>query len=120
MWCVCVCVCVCVFVCVCVIELCQCDFSGGEHTLVCSINGSQEKLCMDTDSALQPYTQYEYKVQAFNSQGMTASVWTRVTTKEAPPQDVPVPLVKVPTIYSPSYVSLTNFCVDYSSCQHTK
>ena len=50
---------------------------------------------MDADPALLPYTQYEYMVAAVNSQGMAASQWAVVTTKEAPPQDVPAPLVMV-------------------------
>ena len=37
-------------------------------------------------SELTPYTQYEYKVVANNSKGMTPSPWTPVRTMSAPPQ----------------------------------
>ena len=70
----------------------NCYSSGGERKLV--YNGSLESH-MDADPALLPYTQYEYMVAAVNSQGMASSQWAVVTTKEAPPQDVPSPLVMV-------------------------
>ena len=49
----------------------------------------------DRDSELQPYTEYEYMVMAFNSEGLVSSEWERTRTKEAPPFGVPVPIIKV-------------------------
>ena len=49
----------------------------------------------DRDSELQPYTEYEYMVMAVNSEGLVGSSWERIRTREAPPEDVPAPTVKV-------------------------
>ena len=41
-----------------------------------------------TDTGLEPYTRYEYKVRASNSRGFTDSPWQTVQTRQAAPQGV--------------------------------
>lgn len=49
------------------------------------------------DIAVRPYSDYEYMLTAYNSEGQTSSPWQRVRTKEGPPEGVPAPVVKVCT-----------------------
>ncbi|XP_052767673.1 usherin-like isoform X2 [Mya arenaria] len=51
-------------------------------------------------SDLSPYTQYEYKIVAGNSQGDVSSPWTLVRTKAAPPKGLTLPLITVTGAYS--------------------
>ena len=66
--------------------------TGGPRKLL--YQGPAESF-RDRDSQLLPFTEYEYLVSAFNSEGYVSSEWERVRTKEAPPFGVPPPVVKV-------------------------
>ncbi|NXO10183.1 USH2A protein, partial [Oriolus oriolus] len=43
------------------------------------------------ESALQPFTEYLYRVVALNEGGSVSSVWTHARTRESVPQNVPTP-----------------------------
>ncbi|NXW74760.1 USH2A protein, partial [Hirundo rustica] len=43
------------------------------------------------EGALQPFTEYLYRVVALNEGGSVSSVWTQVRTRESVPQNVPTP-----------------------------
>ena len=77
-----------------------------ERTLVYS--GTQVSH-VDDDTALRPYTRYEYMVTAVNSQGKADSEWRRIRTKEAPPENVPPPTITV-------YFILQR--ANYDECHH--
>ena len=49
----------------------------------------------DQDPVMEPFTTYEYKVVTTNSEGSADSQWNNVLTKEAPPEGVPAPVIKV-------------------------
>lgn len=51
-------------------------------------------------SELTPFTDYEYKVVAGNSQGDVSSPWSKIRTKAAPPQGLPQPSVTVMGAFS--------------------
>ncbi len=68
------------------------DVAGGPRTRLYS--GAAERY-EDRAAELQPWTEYEYLVEAFNSAGSFSSSWERVRTDAAPPDDVPAPVFKV-------------------------
>ena len=55
---------------------------------------------LDNDPALKPFTVYEYAVMAYNQIGSVSSLWKDVKTKEAPPDNVPAPKIKVSKLLS--------------------
>jgi len=50
---------------------------------------------LDESAELEPFTDYEYKVTAFNSRGQISSQWSRVRTATSTPQHVPAPTIVV-------------------------
>ena len=68
------------------------DFVGGNRKLI--YTGLDERY-IDNDAELKPWTQYEYMVIVFNSKGQYSSQWDKVRTKEAPPEELIAPKVKV-------------------------
>ncbi|KAJ7988957.1 hypothetical protein DPEC_G00314570 [Dallia pectoralis] len=54
-------------------------------------NGPLEFI--DASDALRPFSQYQYKVHAHNSQGSTNSKWASAVTMEAGPEEMAPPLV---------------------------
>ncbi|KAH9519521.1 Usherin [Bulinus truncatus] len=50
-----------------------------------------------TDTNLQPYTTYQYRIQAYNALGSTLSPWQSVTTLQAAPDRVQPPTVQLVT-----------------------
>jgi hypothetical protein len=65
---------------------------GGSGILVYS--GDSDEYT-DIDPALQPYTQYQYRVVAYNAEGQVTSDWDTTRTQEAPPVGVFPPIVQV-------------------------
>ncbi|XP_067901794.1 usherin [Heterodontus francisci] len=61
--------------------------------LVLVYNGSSTLF---QDTALLPYTEYEYQVSSVNSAGKTSSAWSRSRTGQAPPEGM----------YPPSFLSV--------------
>lgn len=49
----------------------------------------------DTDSKLKPFTDYQYRIRAFNNVSDTNSPWSGVKTHQGFPEQVPSPTVKV-------------------------
>ncbi|ELU01149.1 hypothetical protein CAPTEDRAFT_219707 [Capitella teleta] len=82
-------------------ELYRRDYTGSREDVL----GATSKLLFsgidlnyqDQDPEMKPYTTYEYKVLAANSEGSADSQWNHVLTKEAPPEGVPAPIVKYTT-----------------------
>ena len=70
-----------------------------------------DRSYQDRDPALLPYTSYEYKVVAANTEGTTHSLWGHVLTKEAPPSGVPAPIVKVRLASAMHSASSVGSCV---------
>ncbi|KAM8817678.1 usherin isoform 1-T1 [Rhynchonycteris naso] len=54
----------------------------------------------DAADTLQPFTHYEYRVHAHNSQGSVQSLWASARTLEAPPQDLPAPWAQATSAHS--------------------
>ena len=50
---------------------------------------------LDEDEDLLPYTDYQYMVTAANTEGQVVSLWGKVTTSEAAPDEMSTPTVKV-------------------------
>lgn len=46
---------------------------------------------IDASDNLKPFTQYEYRVTAHNSQGSASSSWSSILTLEAEPEDMDLP-----------------------------
>lgn len=61
--------------------------------IIYSTNNTNASLFMYTDSNLDPYTRYQYKIRAVNNGGQVDSDWLTVDTQQAPPS-----LVKPPTV----------------------
>ncbi|KAH3846702.1 hypothetical protein DPMN_089004 [Dreissena polymorpha] len=62
--------------------------SGISYTNIKSIYNGSSRSYTDRASDLLPYTTYEYSVTAANVVGRVSSLWSRVVTKEAPPDNV--------------------------------
>ncbi|XP_049320201.1 usherin isoform X1 [Astyanax mexicanus] len=73
--------------------------------------GTQEELLVfiwtegplefiDASDSLQPFTEYEYRVTAHNSQGSISSSWASTLTLEAEPQGMGVPIAWPTSAYS--------------------
>ena len=71
------------------------------NTVTMVYNGS---LLNFTDITVVPFQKYGYQVVCVNSKAKAQSEWVTVTTKSAPPEDVPVPRVLEVT---PSSLSIT-------------
>lgn len=72
---------------------------------------------VDTAADLLPYTQYDYRVTVYNSVGYVNSEWEMVLTKEAPPEGVPQPVVKVSTGLVEVKRSRSRYCISKSRVQ---
>lgn len=48
---------------------------------------------VDASPALQPFSYYQYRVQAFNSKGSVLSHWALAQTRQAQPQDMAAPTI---------------------------
>ena len=68
------------------------DGPAGDTVLVYTGLATQT---LDTSITLLAYTEYDYRITAYNSVGHVNSEWATVLTKEAPPEGVPEPVVKV-------------------------
>ncbi|XP_030630773.1 LOW QUALITY PROTEIN: usherin [Chanos chanos] len=55
---------------------------------------------IDASDSLRPFTKYEYRVTALNSQGSTSSSWANTLTEEAEPQGMDAPMVQATSAYS--------------------
>uniref|UniRef100_W5NGL3 Usherin n=1 Tax=Lepisosteus oculatus TaxID=7918 RepID=W5NGL3_LEPOC len=73
--------------------------------------GTQEELLVfiwlegalefiDASDILRPYTKYEYRVRAHNSQGFVDSLWSSTQTLEAEPEELATPIVQPTSAYS--------------------
>uniref|UniRef100_A0A8D0L665 Usherin n=1 Tax=Sphenodon punctatus TaxID=8508 RepID=A0A8D0L665_SPHPU len=73
--------------------------------------GTQEELLLfiwsegalqfiDASDALQPYTEYEYRVRAQNSKGSVNSLWSSIQTLQAPPHGMQAPWAQATSAYS--------------------
>ncbi|XP_076463865.1 usherin-like [Babylonia areolata] len=69
----------------------QAEDSGLPGELVFRTLDTDQDSYEYNDTALEPYTQYEYKVRASNSQGFTDSPWQTIQTKQAAPEGVTPP-----------------------------
>ncbi|KAM6217822.1 usherin isoform 2-T2 [Rhynchocyon petersi] len=59
---------------------------------------TERNAFMYNDTGLQPWMQYEYKINTWNSAGHTSSSWNVVKTKQAPPEGISPPkLAYIPT-----------------------
>ncbi|XP_078675414.1 usherin-like isoform X2 [Branchiostoma floridae x Branchiostoma belcheri] len=74
------------------------EFGTNQRLLVLETALNQERK--GTDTNLQPYTQYEYKVVSRNSQGETESPWTLVRTLEDSPSGMQTPTAQAIGAYS--------------------
>ncbi|NP_067383.3 usherin precursor [Mus musculus] len=54
----------------------------------------------DDTGTLRPFTLYEYRVRAWNSQGAVDSPWSTIQTLEAPPRGLPAPRVQATSAHS--------------------
>ena len=62
--------------------------------------GGSVRSYINTGPELSPYTLYDYRVQAQNTEGMTNSEWASVRTLEAHPQGIEAPSVENSDAYS--------------------
>ncbi|KAM9212500.1 usherin [Dugong dugon] len=53
------------------------------------------------DTGLQPWTRYEYKINAWNSAGHTCSSWNVVKTEQAPPEGLSPPEISHVSMHPP-------------------
>ncbi|CAL8351755.1 unnamed protein product [Merluccius merluccius] len=69
---------------------------GTEEELLVFIWSNGPLEFIDASQALQPFSQYQYRVQAHNSKGFAQSQWASALTLEAPPKEMSPPTI-VPT-----------------------
>ena len=69
------------------------DTSYSPETIVYETEETDREQYEYTDSGLQPYTRYEYRIKATNSMGSTESPWQVVETAQAPPEGINSPIV---------------------------
>lgn len=68
---------------------------GAPELIVCTSNNVSDVSCTNSDSQLQPFSTYEYRVRAENSAGNVYSGYASVRTLEAPPTGLNAPAVVV-------------------------
>ncbi|PVD32355.1 hypothetical protein C0Q70_07788 [Pomacea canaliculata] len=71
----------------------QASEASSDGKVVYTTSATNQSTFEYMDSGLTPYTQYEYKIRASNSQGYTESQWQAVQTSQAPPAGVDAPVV---------------------------
>ena len=69
------------------------DTTHSPETIVFETEDTDKDEFEYTDSGLQPYSRYEYKIKATNSMGSTESPWQIVETAQAAPEGVTSPMV---------------------------
>ncbi|XP_003419924.2 usherin [Loxodonta africana] len=62
-----------------------------DEKIVFTEYNTERNTFMYNDTGLQPWTQYEYKINTWNSAGHTCSSWNVVKTKQAPPEGISPP-----------------------------
>jgi len=73
--------------------------SNDDGLLINTFNGSSLSF-VDSGADLLPFTTYEYRVTALNSQGQVQSNWSRVQTLEATPSGLKSPSISAVGAYS--------------------
>lgn len=68
---------------------------GAPELIVCTSSNVSVLSCTNSDSQLQPFSTYQYRVRAENGAGNVYSAYSSVRTLEAPPTGIAAPTVVV-------------------------